>query len=216
MSRSPFPDMHRVVPEGKAGGYEVEHFTVDKHAAQMTAFGGARDYVPTGRYARLLHGEKGSYRCETLMSDTPYEHRTNWRAQHEARGRVLVAGYGLGMLLCAILKKPQVQQVVVVEISDAVLQLVDQHVRRHVGARAAKKLSTVTGSIHDVRDRVSDGGKFDTIWFDIWGSCSTDTLQEMSKLKRHYRRLLADGGWMECWDIEWLRYRRGQERRAGW
>lgn len=216
---NPFPPMHRVVPEGKSGDIEVEHFTVDRAASRFTAvMGGMRDYVPPGRYARLLQGEKGTYKCETLMSDTPYEHRTNRQAYEQARGRVLVAGYGLGMLLCAILRKPEVRQVVVVELSQHVLALVDPHVRRFVGARAAKKLQVVDGDIYHAKERLlrRDARKFDALWFDIWGSVSTDALQEMNQLQRQYLPLRAAGGWMGFWDREWLRYRRDQERRAGW
>ena len=110
-----FPPMWKVVPEGTHGNVSVEHFTVSETESRMTALQGGRGYVPPGKYAALRRSD--GWRRETIMSDTPYERNTNTEIVRRATGRVLIAGYGLGMILTAILKKPDVQQVVVVEKS---------------------------------------------------------------------------------------------------
>ena len=97
--RDRFPPMWQVVPEGTHGVALVKHFTVDREASQMTALRGGRSYVPEGRYAQL------KVRGEMVMSDTRYERQTNSSIVYRATGRVLVAGYGLGMILTAILRK---------------------------------------------------------------------------------------------------------------
>src|SRR3990167_569586 len=208
MAYDTFPNMTKVVPEGTHGIAELRHVTVTEHQSRMTAFGGGRKFVPAGTYAQLLIN--GSL----MMSDTPYERRTNYPIVRHATGRVLIAGYGIGMVLTAVLKKPDVKEVVVVEIANDVVSLIDPAIRRRVGVRAAKKLKTIHADIFRARDRMF--GKFDAMWFDIWGDCSTDTLAEMSMLTRRYRALKASKeSFMECWDRKWLRYLKGQEQRAG-
>jgi hypothetical protein len=226
-STETFPPMCSVVPEGQHGTAKVDHFTVNKFDSFRTSLGGSRSFVPPGRYARLLiaHQQVGitalggavaNTSWDTIMSDTPYERRTNYAIYREARGRVLIAGYGLGMVLCSVLKKPDVREVVVVELNADVVTLVDPHIRKWVGKRDASKLRIVQANIHDAKEQLKDGTPFDCMWFDIWADVSTDLLQEMTQLTRKYRALLAPGGFVDCWDREWLRYVRDQERRAGW
>lgn len=204
-----FPPMVQVVPEGRYGVAEVQHFTVDRHGAAMSAFGGARSYVPEGRYARLL------VRGDLAMSDTPYERATNQEVVQRAYGRVLIGGYGLGLVLTAILRKPEVLAVTVIEREPDVVALVDSAIRRYVGVRAARKLDVIQADVYQARPLVT--GRFDVLWFDVWGDTSTDALAEMAVLTRRYRALKAGpDAYMECWDRAWLRDRRAQERRAGW
>ena len=208
-----FPPMWKVVPEGKCGDVSVEHFTVSEIDSRMTALQGGRGYVPPGQYAALRCGT--GWRRETIMSDTPYERNTNTEVVRRATGRVLIAGYGLGMILTAILKKPDVQQVIVVEKSADVLALVDPAIRRYAGTRDATKLLALQDDIFTARQRLT--GLFDCIYFDIWGDVSTDVLAEMTSLTRTYRALRrSKESFMDCWDRERLRYRREQERRSGW
>ena len=214
MQQETFPPMWRVIPPGERDGYQVEHCVVDESASRMTALHGGRSYVPPGKYARLLLNGHGWDR-QTLMSDTPYERRTNAEVVRQARGRVLIAGLGLGMVLTAILRKPEVREVVVVECAQPVVDLVAENVRAFVGKRAAAKLRIVVTDIFNARRTVPQE-PYDCLWFDIWGDVSTDALQEMTTLTRSYRALRSPGAWMECWDREWLRCRREQERRAGW
>ena len=208
-----FPPMWKVVPEGRISDVAVEHFEVSPSDSRMTALRGGRNYVSPGRYAALRRGDGLSR--ETLMSDTPYERGSNTAIVQSATGRILIAGYGLGMILTAILKKPDVQQVVVVEKDAKVLALVDPSIRRFVGAQNAMKLLVLEDDIFDARANL--GGPFDCIYFDIWGNVSTDALTDMTALTRKYRALKrSKDSFMDCWDREWLRDRRAQERRMGW
>lgn len=201
--------MVRVVPEGSFGTARVEHVTVNEHQSQMTAFGGGRSFVSPGRYAQLFVGG------EMVMSDTPYERRTNWKIANEAKGRVLIAGYGLGMILTAILKNPAVTEAVVIEKTADVVSLVDPHIRKHVGAKNHRKLTVQIGDVFHMRQSIH--GPFDCLWFDIWSDVNTDALQEMTALTRRYRSLRSGtNAFMDCWDRDYLRYQRERERRAGW
>lgn len=210
-----FPSMVQVVPEGIVGAAEVEHFTVSEEQSRMTALRGGREFVPAGRYARLL--TRGRVHQETMMSDTPYERRTNAEVVRQARGRVLIAGYGLGMILTAIVPKREVREVVVIEKSADVIALVDPAVRAFLGTHELK-LTVIHADVFEARSQFGrdQHRTFDVIYFDIWAGMSTDELAAMAILTRRYAALKAPGGWVGCWDREWLRYRKSQERRLGW
>ena len=119
------------------------------------------------------------------------------------------------MILTAILKKPDVSEVLVVERESDVLSLVDPAIRRYVGPRAAKKLVVLHADIFNCRRLLT--WPFDCIYFDIWSNASTDALTEMTALIRKYRALKrSKESFMDCWDREWLRYYRRAQRRSEW
>ena len=74
--------------------------------------------VPPGEYTQL-HVDN-----VLMMSDTPAEAWEHEDAYKRATGHVLVNGLGLGMFVHAILKKPEVTQVTVVEKSQDVVDIV--------------------------------------------------------------------------------------------
>jgi len=127
-SHKTFPEMHRIVPEGASGNVRVEHFTVSESASRLTALEGGRGYVPPGRYARLFMHPKAS---SCMMSDTRFEHLSNYEVVRSAHGEVLIAGLGLGMICHPIARKREVKAVTVVEKSPDVIKLITPtpHVR---------------------------------------------------------------------------------------
>jgi spermidine synthase len=203
-----FPEMWRVVPQGHIGSARVEHFDVSQFQSQMSALRGMREFVSRGTYAKLIVDGV------LMMSDTDYERRTNATIACTARGTVLIAGLGLGMLLTAVLKRADVKRVVCVEQSADVIALVAPAIRSYVGPRAARKLTIVQGDIWDdaTREHVKTLGPYDVQWFDIWADTSTDTLADMASLGRKYRAMLADGGDVDHWNRGYLRWQRDQHR----
>jgi spermidine synthase len=118
--------MAEVIPEGERGNARVTHFEVSEDDARSynirTAMSGnGIAQVSPGRYARLTVGRT------VVMSDTPMEQRTNRRVVQEARGDVLVAGLGIGMVLLPILEKEEVTSATVVEVDEDVVALVSPH-----------------------------------------------------------------------------------------
>ena len=194
-----FPSMPSIVPAGIAGVAKVDHFDVSKEASQFTAFrpGG---YVPPGSYARLYVAG------QLMMSDTRFEHTTNYDFVRAATGRVLVAGLGLGMVLHPVAAKSAVTSIVVLEKYADVVAL--------VGPTVPAKVSVVCADVFE--HSFPKGERFDVIYFDIWPNLCTDNLGEMTRLHRRYRKHLAPGGWMGSWCRELLRSRRRQEKRSGW
>ena len=149
--------------------------------AAISGFHG--DYCPAGTYKRLRRGST------VVMSNTKMEVDTNRAFVRAATGRVLVNGLGLGMVLTALLKKPDVASITVIENSPDVIALV---------APTFASDPRVTIIHADALEwRPAKGEKFDAVWHDIWDDISSDNLQDMKTLHRRYgRRADWQGSWM--------------------
>lgn len=186
--------MERVeIPEQQVGDFRIEHFVTD--APDFASMLRGRP-VPVGqKFTRLVRGRT------LVMSDTPAEMRDHQIAAHMAKGSVLINGLGIGMLLRAVLAKPQVTDVTVVEISVEVLAMVSPHY-------ADPRITFVHA---DCFKYVPPKGKrYDMVWHDIWDHITSDNLPQMHKLHRKYgRRADWQGSWCrsECEraDKQWKR-----------
>jgi len=200
-----FPRMVDVVPEARRGVAVVEHFEIDKHTAEFSrmraAIGHSDEWVDEGRHAKLY--VDGAL----VMSDTNMERDSNRPVVRAARGQVLVAGLGLGMILHPILAKPEVEHVVVIEKSQDVIDIVAPTLAPTL---STKRLSIICADVFGWKP--PKGAKWDVIYFDIWASISTDALEDMDKLHRRFRSRLKAGGWMDSWK----RHQLMRERRRGW
>jgi spermidine synthase len=123
------------------------------------------------------------------MSDTWMEQRSNMDVYLHAKGDVLIAGLGIGMILLAIQDKPDVRSVTVVEKQAEVIELVKPQLP------IDGKVVIVNQDIHDFQPVK----RYETIYFDIWDEISRDNLKEMNKLHKKYRKWLMDGGWISSW-----------------
>lgn len=147
------------------------------------AFGRPLEYVEPGKYKRLMRGDT------VVMSNTIMELDTHWPIIHAAKGRVMLNGLGLGVVLVAILAKPETSEVVIVENSEDVIKLVastfsvDKRVR----------------IIHDDAFKFKPSARFDAVWHDIWDFICADNLEEMKTLHRRYGR---HAGWQGSWAKE--------------
>lgn len=194
------------VPEGVSGDWSVKRFTVTRHDAEFEVIraigGGHGRAVPEGTYTGLYRGRS------VIMSDTPDEIHDHLRFIWRARGRVLIAGLGLGMVLQAVARKPDVAHITVIEQSEDVIKLVYDHWRAKSWGR---KFEVVHADV--MRWQPPRTARWDSAWFDIWDNLCTDNLTEMATLHRRYARRVADYG---SWGHGLLKARRDQERRAGW
>jgi len=179
------------------GRVRVERFTVDHHESMMSMLRPGC-YVAEGDYTRLFVGET------LMMSDTYMERASNIIAVHEARGRMLIAGLGLGYVLVPILRKPEVAHVTVVELVPDVVDLVEPAVRSHV---PGDKLTVVVGDIFTWTPTEI----YDTIYFDVWADICEDNLEDITRLKRRFAR--RHRGWMGAWEEQHLRAVRRRSRR---
>lgn len=191
-----FPLMCELIPEGAVGVASVVHDRPDKLEIMRSAMHGV--YTEDRVHTRLLVGQT------LMMTDADFEHRTNGCVVREAGGDVLIAGLGLGMILTRILAKDTVRTVTVIEKYQDVIYLVAPH-------HSSPKLTVIQSDIFEWNPPKE--AKFDTIYFDIWPDLCTDNLEQMTKLHRRFRKHLRDGGWMDSWCREHLRYEKRREQR---
>lgn len=182
-------------PDGRCGPWAIESFEIEEQDAaeynlRLSLKGmGSHHYVTPGKYKRLVHAERG-----VVMSNTPMEVRTNAEFIKAARGNVLINGLGLGMVLHAILNKPEVKKVTVVELDLDVIALTAPHFREHI---ASERLVIVNEDCFKyVPPR---GSRYHVVWHDIWDTICDENVYDMDKLKRKYaHRALVQMCWAEA------------------
>jgi hypothetical protein len=173
------------VPDGESGPWKISAFEVDKRDALMFNISHARNpwaWIEPGTYRKLSHATRG-----TIMSNTPMEVRSNYDAYLSARGRVLVNGLGMGMLLEGLVRKPSVTYIRVHEIDEHVIKLVAPHFARftHVEIRQCNALDY----------KPSPGERYDYVWHDIWDDINDVNLPQMAMLNRRWnRRIVGESG----------------------
>lgn len=211
----PFVPMHLLVPEMSNGKYLIRHIDVDeeevKKAKLMSImsfeYGEFYDFEP-GTYVQLVRNP-GERDGAIVMSDTPMERRTNRRILELAKGEVLIAGLGIGMILYPILQKPEVDRVTVVEIERDVTSMMYKTVVQWA-KDAGKGLRIINDDIElfDHQEK-----KYDTIYFDIWDEISGDNWKQMKRLTKRFKYRRKPGGWMGAWrKAEMRQYATGHYR----
>lgn len=194
--------------EADLGRWQIKHFTVDggevqgsvarvygvSRTAEERAMRMAR-IVPTGDYVSLRRriapgevDEDGTVVYEDgsdfdgwvpVMSDTPAEVQGHDEVIQNATGRVLITGLGLGVVVSALLAKPEVEHITVVEIDRDVIGLTGHYYSNHPkvtlvnddALEFARTYKSNTGW-------VSPDRRFDFAWHDIWTHISYRNLDD--------------------------------------
>lgn len=207
MSKNWWEEYKVDVPEGTDGVWSVSKFTVSKKDADFEnmrasfSFSSGGQHILPGTYTQLKRGGT------LVMSDTPSEIRDHMSPINRATGEVLIAGLGLGMVVKACLKKPEVTRVTVVELAPEVIHLVGDHMKGIHGDR----LNVVQADIF--KWEPPKGVRWDVAWFDIWDDICMDNLDEMATLNRRFGRRVA---WKGCWRRESLLSQRRRDKASGW
>lgn len=174
------------VPDGACGDWRIESFEIDAQQASRAnlraAIGHRLEAVSAGTYKRLMHGKT------VVMSNTPMEVNTHRAFIYRAKGSVLMNGLGLGMALTAILKKPEVVEVTVVEVSPEVITL--------VAPTFASDPRVTIVQADAFTFQPPRGKRYDCVWHDVWNHVMRRNLPEMTQLHRKYGRRTA---WQESW-----------------
>lgn len=192
--RNPYPPGFGpvAVPEGKSGDWKIERYSVTKrdvglYNLRLIRDGQMRRIVPPGTYTRLIHKGEG-----VVMSDTPAEAHEHRRLLSMAEGKVLLNGLGLGFAMSAILRKPEVEHVTVIEKASDVIKL--------VGPTFTSECVEIINA-DALEWRPKKGQDFNVVWHDIWTDICVDNKPQMTKLRRAYARRC---GWQACWSAEYL------------
>ena len=193
--RNPYPLGFEpvTIPESTSNAWSVQRFTVTQkdvalHNLRLIRDGQMRCIVPPGTYTRLVHVGEG-----VVMSDTPAEAHEHRRLYNIAEGRVLLNGLGLGFALSALLRKPEVEQITIIERSTDVIKLV-------APSFTGQRVTIIEADALEWRPKKGVG--FNVVWHDIWTDISDDNKVEMTRLRRAYARRC---GWQACWSSEYLR-----------
>ncbi len=185
-----FPQMEDIVPAGRCGVAEIRHQPMSEvMCALLAAQKGWRSWDRGGvNVALVIHGAEEEV---AMMSDMRFERESCAELLQRARGRVLIAGLGLGMILHPLCIKPGVERITVVEQLQDVIDLVGPTLAQY------QNLQIVRGDIFSWLPPA--GTRYDTIWFDIWPGWGAGILPEIAKLHVRFRPFLSAGGWMESW-----------------
>ena len=192
-----FPRMVDVLPPQKAGKVEIYHTEISPWDAWLNRHNRNELWTP-GRFVQLNIDGVG------WMYDILHERIMNEIAVIEARGDVLIAGLGIGMILHPILAKPSVTSVRVLENNLHIIDLV------------APSLETIPGAqklvieLADASEWEARGKTFDAIWLDCvpfygYGHAILDLHQGW--LNR-FAPFLRPGGWHGHWgfleNLQWI------------
>ncbi len=185
------------IPEVTRDDLSIERFTVSEEAARFhniqAVFGSegryrARLEIVPGTYTRLVRNGV------LWMSDTPAEIRANLPAIWKAKGRCLVGGLGLGVVVNAMLGKEEVTHVTVVEIDREIIEVVGEWLYEKHGS---DRLTIVCA---DLLKWKPPKGRYiyDCAWFDIWPTITADNVSDMTLLNRRYaQKAKHKGSWQE-------------------
>jgi spermidine synthase len=120
-----------------------------------------------------------------------------------AKGKVLINGLGLGMVLTEILKKSEVTEVTVIEKSKEVIELVGSYFKD-------SRLTIINADAFEYKP--PKGKRYDCVWYDIWDYICVDNIEEMKKLHRKYGRRTD---WQRSWKRDECEHHRRQDNRRG-
>jgi hypothetical protein len=185
------------VPESVSGNWRVEKFVIREDDPNLALYAlDGRPVVP-GVYTRLIHNES----CAPMMSDTAYEIQESLHFIDLALGRVLINGLGLGVVVKALLKKPEVTRIDVVELEQDIIDLVAPTYQMD------SRFNVYHGDAFTFR--FPKDTTWDFAWHDIWPFIRTDNLEEITKLKRRYTNKVR---YQEAWVEQELKNLRRCER----
>ena len=109
------------VPAGERGRWSISTFEIAVDIQNLRMCRDGRGCSP-GTFTRLVRDKR-----TTVMSDTDAEINDFLPLIHAAFGDVLVSGLGLGCVTQALLARPEVNSVTVIEIDADVIALVGPH-----------------------------------------------------------------------------------------
>lgn len=167
--------------EGASGPWKVETSYITEtecyfgnlRTMQLNAY----DFLcKPGTYTRLVHKDRG-----VVMSNTPMEVITNSQFIQCAKGDVFISGLGLGMAPLAVLAKPEVKTVTVVEHDLHIIGMVKPALEA-LGHFSDRLTIHYGDALAYQPDRF-----YDVVWHDIWDDISDMHLPQMQELRQTWR-----------------------------
>jgi len=117
---------------------------------------------------------------EVVMSDSWMEQNTNIDFVRKASGDILIAGLGIGMIVLALQKKPDVKSITVVEKDNRLATFILSYIGPFLDRLKVKIVVSDIHKFHTER-------YYDYIYCDIWNNISNLNLREMDKLTEKFK-----------------------------
>lgn len=185
------------VPNGESGKWSVNEITVNENDSMMSSLRCNSRYIPVGIY-KTLNNKYG-----VMMSNTPAEISDHLPFIRNATGHVLINGLGLGMCIKAIVDRPEVTKITVIEKSEDVIKLVAPTYEKY------DKVEIICADAFTYEP--PKGVRYGAVWHDIWQDICTDNLKQMKKLHRKYGRKTD---WQGSWSRSLCEYYKKREKRG--
>lgn len=177
------------IPEGENGDWKIERFEVDTEGASLhnmrCAMKGLRRAITEGIYTKLTRNGK------LVMSDTDAEKADHTSFLYRAEGDVLVNGLGMGWVIEALFKLPQVTSITFIEISQNLIDLVGPH---YYAKDKKNRLTIICANA--LTWKAPKGKRYNAVWNDIWDDICGDNFEDMKTLHRRYGRR---SDWVGSW-----------------
>ncbi len=128
------------------------------------------------------------------MWDTPQERDLQKKIAEKARGDVLVAGYGFGILTQFLSNNPRVDSITGVELHKEVIE-------------KCKESGKICGNVI-IGDFYSlpEDKKYDCVIGDIWPDIDSKFLKDYVKFKKKAKKLLKKDGVILAWGKDFFDY----------
>lgn len=163
------------VPDGISGSWKVETIQVKaKELSELLSVLKTGRSVPEGTYKRLLRNNT----C--VMSNTPDEIYDFMSFYYKATGSILINGLGIGVLVKALLSKPDITDITIIEKSEDVIKLVAP---TYLTDPRVTIINADAFEYKPPKDK-----RYNAVWHDIWDYICADNLTEMKTLHRKYGR----------------------------
>lgn len=195
------------IPKGRRGNYVIQHF---KHpAGTVLATGNMRTRLIGGQpFERLRFNHETTwhklrYEGGVWMTDLPIEQAQHDRELLPFEGSVLVAGLGLGYCLEVLARNELVDDILVVEKSQEVVDLVWPHVSDAVREKATCEVA----DIFEFFVRLTEDSDVCAVWdygfYDIWQADSLGTFFDTVLPLLELSALRVDE--VVCWNEDVMR-----------
>lgn len=192
------------IPEARSGKFAVRH----RHYPEGTKF--STTTARTAIFAQHVPIEVIATTpvvvhelCEgdgVWMTDLPIEQFQIDPMLDSMRGRVLVGGLGLGYAAQTLARMRSVTEVVVIEKSPEVIELV----ARHVKGTGRRKVRVIEADLH-VWLRDNQHERFDWAFYDIWAPDGERVFFEHVVPLRRLTGTICDPEHVRCWNEDVMR-----------
>lgn len=180
-------DMHTIYKEYEDENYKINIIEVE----EPDIFSKIRNEEISGQLDQTVVVLKDKKLEEIVMSDSWMECKTNINFVNNAKGNVLIAGLGIGLIVLAIQDNPDVKNITIIEKDESLKNIVLKQLSKHLN----DKINIIISDINEFEPKE----KYDTIYFDIWNNISGENLDEMNNLSDKFKNHLNKNGTIDSW-----------------